>query len=154
MTSETVWHDPVTWHRARASAQPLGDLDDSPEPHSGACRAGRVPRPVRVHQDREADLTPLFGLKHLRTIKAGERALIDVRQVNRFDLEYLELPSADWTTLIDAGELPKNLLALGISDAYRFSQAEKRALLDRLRVAYGLPIPEGWTLSGTVPPAA
>ena len=75
-----------------------------------------------------------------------------MRQVLAFPaLEYLELSPADWRVLLDAGAVPRTLLAAGItpeSDTRDVVTEEMRGVAARLRAAYGVPAPPRTVLTG------
>ncbi|MFN3006331.1 SMI1/KNR4 family protein [Mycolicibacterium wolinskyi] len=67
--------------------------------------------------DIPADLGPLLDHPRIRTIDANPGTLADPLQLNHFPaLEYLSIGLAEWRILLDAGRVPPQLLAAGISD--------------------------------------
>ena len=68
-----------------------------------------------------------------------------MRQVLTFPaLEYLEPAPADWGVLLDAGAVPRTLLAAGITPELNTGDAvteEMRGVASRIRAAYGVPAP-------------
>ncbi|MBN3512001.1 SMI1/KNR4 family protein [Mycolicibacterium septicum] len=68
--------------------------------------------------DTPVDLGPLLDHPHLRTIDALPGTLVDPLQLSRFPaLEYLSIGLAEWRVLLDAGQVPPQLLAAGINDS-------------------------------------
>ncbi len=60
-------------------------------------------------------LAPVTGLPRLRTLMACQGTLADPLEIARLrGLEYLELGPEDWRVLLDAGAVPRSLLAAGI----------------------------------------
>ncbi len=103
-----------------------------------------VPTPI--------DLGPCLGLPKLRSLTADRGSLVDVRQVLAFPaLEYLELSPGDWRVLLDAGAVPRTLLAAGITPESNMRDVvtqEMRVIAARLRAAYGVPAPPRTVLTG------
>lgn len=63
------------------------------------------------------DLGPLLDHPQIRTIDAIPGTLVDPLQLSRFPaLEYLSIGLAEWRVLLDAGQVPPQLLAAGIND--------------------------------------
>lgn len=61
------------------------------------------------------DLSPLLDHPRIRTIDAAAGTLADPLQLNRFPaLEYLSTGLAEWRVLLDAGQVPRQLLAARI----------------------------------------
>lgn len=98
------------------------------------------------------DLGPCLGLPKLWSLCASRGSLADVRQVLTFPaLEYLELSPADWDVLLDAGAVPRTLLAAGITPELNTGDAvtgEMRTVAARIRAAYGVPAPPRTVLTG------
>lgn len=66
--------------------------------------------------DAPADLTPLLDRPRVRTLDALPGTLADPRQAARFPgLEYLSMGVRDWRVLLDAGEVPRQLLAARVA---------------------------------------
>jgi cell wall assembly regulator SMI1 len=62
-------------------------------------------------------LAPVVGLPRLRTLTALPRTLADPLEVAKLTgLEFLELGPAEWRVLLDAGAVPRTLLAAAITD--------------------------------------
>lgn len=60
-------------------------------------------------------LAPVIGLPRLRTLSAYPGSLADPLEIARLTgLEFLELPPEDWRVLLDAGAVPRTLLAAAI----------------------------------------
>ncbi|MGA5540621.1 SMI1/KNR4 family protein [Mycobacterium sp. NPDC051198] len=67
--------------------------------------------------DTPADLGPLLDHPQIRTIDANPGALVDPLQLIRFPaLEYLSIGVEEWRVLLDAGQVPPQLLAAGINE--------------------------------------
>ena len=98
------------------------------------------------------DLGPCLGLPQLYSLSASRGSLADVRQVLTFPaLEYLELSPPDWSALLDAGAVPRTLLAAGITPELNTRDAvteEMRGVAARIRAAYGVPAPPRTVLRG------
>jgi hypothetical protein len=61
-------------------------------------------------------LVPVVGLPRLRTLTAFPRTLADPLEVAKLTgMEFLELGPADWRVLLDAGAVPRTLLAAAIA---------------------------------------
>ena len=107
---------------------------------------------LRVSTNAPIDLGPCLGLPKLWSLTAARGSLVDVRQVLAFPaLEYLELSPADWRVLLDAGAVPRTLLAAGItpeSDTRDVVTEEMRGVAARLRAAHGVPAPPRTVLTG------
>ncbi|MCV7068677.1 SMI1/KNR4 family protein [Mycolicibacterium farcinogenes] len=68
--------------------------------------------------DTPADLGPLLDHPRIRTISAIPGVLVDPLQLNRFPaLEYLSIGLTEWRILLDAGQVPPQLLAAGIEES-------------------------------------
>lgn len=60
-------------------------------------------------------LAPVIGLPRLRTLSAYPGTLADPLEISRLTgLEFLELPPEDWRVLLDAGAVPRTLLAAAV----------------------------------------
>ncbi|KND29647.1 SMI1/KNR4 family protein [Streptomyces acidiscabies] len=60
-------------------------------------------------------LAPVVGLPRLRTLSAYPGTLADPREIGALTgLEYLDLPPDHWRSLLDAGAVPRGLLAASI----------------------------------------
>jgi cell wall assembly regulator SMI1 len=69
----------------------------------------------RVNEGVTCNLAPLFGLPHLRTLAAQRGALTDPLEIRELtSLEFLELGSPEWRVLLEAGAIPRSLLACRI----------------------------------------
>jgi cell wall assembly regulator SMI1 len=65
--------------------------------------------------DSPVDLAPLFDHPQIRTIDAASGTLADPLQLTRFPaLEYVSMGLTEWRMLLDAGRVPRQLLAVGI----------------------------------------
>ncbi|GHH89019.1 SMI1/KNR4 family protein [Streptomyces capitiformicae] len=70
---------------------------------------------IGVWDEDPFSLAPVIGLPRLRTLSAYPGTLADPLEIARLSgLEYLELPPEDWRVLLDAGAVPRSLLAAGI----------------------------------------
>ncbi|AZK93237.1 MULTISPECIES: SMI1/KNR4 family protein [Streptomyces] len=70
-----------------------------------------------VWEGEPFSLAPVVGLPGLRTLSAHPGTLADPREIAGLTgLEFLELGPADWRVLLDAGAVPRSLLAAGIED--------------------------------------
>jgi cell wall assembly regulator SMI1 len=87
--------------------------------------------------DAPSDLRPLVGLPRLRTLDAMPGKVADPLVIGRLTrLEYLELGLADWRALLDAGAVPRSLLAAGIS-GYNLNPTEVDEVYDALIRLWG-----------------
>ncbi|WP_149823001.1 SMI1/KNR4 family protein [Streptomyces tailanensis] len=70
---------------------------------------------IGVWDEEPFSLAPVIGLPRLRTLTAYPGTLVDPLEIDRLSgLEYLELPPEYWRVLLDAGAVPRSLLAAGI----------------------------------------
>ncbi|UUU20113.1 SMI1/KNR4 family protein [Streptomyces sp. DSM 40750] len=70
---------------------------------------------IGVWDEEPFSLAPVTGLPRLRTLTAYPSTLADPLEIARLTgLEYLELPPEDWRVLLDAGAVPRSLLAARI----------------------------------------
>lgn len=70
---------------------------------------------IGVWDEEPFSLAPVSGLPRLRTLTAYPGTLADPLEIARLTgLEYLELPPEEWRVLLDAGAVPRSLLAAGI----------------------------------------
>lgn len=118
-----------------------------------AAHAGLEVLSLGVWEKEPVSLAPVFGLPRLRTLAAYPGTLADPRETARLThLEYLELPPAEWRVLLDAGAVPKGLLAAGIiSHDRRENPLWTISLANELLALYGRPLISDITvLEGTV----
>lgn len=67
---------------------------------------------IGVWDEEPLGLAPVAGLPRLRSLSAGAGALDDPLEIAGLSgLEYLELGPEDWRVLLDAGAVPRGLLA-------------------------------------------
>ncbi|WP_200302008.1 SMI1/KNR4 family protein [Streptomyces adelaidensis] len=70
---------------------------------------------IGVWDEEPFSLAPVIGLPRLRTFTAYPGTVADPLEIARLSgLEYLELPPEYWRVLLDAGAVPRSLLAAGI----------------------------------------
>ncbi|MGJ5897079.1 SMI1/KNR4 family protein [Streptomyces sp. V2] len=68
-----------------------------------------------VYDGEPFSLAPVVGLPRLRTLSAYPGTLADPREIGGLTgLEYLDLPPDYWRSLLDAGAVPRGLLAASI----------------------------------------
>ncbi len=78
-----------------------------------------------------------MGLPRLRTLVAIPGKVADPLVIGRLTrLEYLEIGLADWRVLLDAGAVPRSLLAAGIS-GYSLNPVEVDEVYDALIRLWG-----------------
>ncbi|GAA0920530.1 SMI1/KNR4 family protein [Streptomyces thermoalcalitolerans] len=107
---------------------------------------------IGVWEKEPLSLAPVFGLPRLRTLSACPGTLADPCEIARLThLEYLELPSAEWRVLLDAGAVPTGLLAADIkTHSQRDNPLRTVALANEILALYGRPPIAGITvLEGT-----
>jgi len=131
-----IWHDEL--YGAGLFARSLTDLVMRKKKLRGGSRLGELPEVARVNRgalrsiesaaspDLEVlsigvwegeplSLAPVTGLPGLRTLSALPGTLADPLQVTQLPgLEYLELGQREWRTLLDAGAVPRGLLAAAV----------------------------------------
>ncbi|MFD8844484.1 SMI1/KNR4 family protein [Streptomyces pseudogriseolus] len=103
---------------------------------------------IGVWEKEPVSLAPVFDLPRLRTLSVYSGTLADPCEIARLPrLEYLELPPAEWRVLLDAGAVPKGLLAAGI-DAHRQRDNPLHiiALANEILTLYGRPPITGITV--------
>ncbi|CAM5471295.1 hypothetical protein STENM223S_08264 [Streptomyces tendae] len=103
---------------------------------------------IGVREKEPVSLAPVFDLPRLRTLSVYSGTLADPCEIARLTrLEYLELPPAEWRVLLDAGAVPKGLLAAGI-DAHRQRDNPLHiiALANEILTLYGRPPISGITV--------
>ncbi|WP_086680298.1 SMI1/KNR4 family protein [Streptomyces pseudogriseolus] len=103
---------------------------------------------IGVWEKEPVSLAPVFDLPRLRTLSVYSGTLADPCEIARLTrLEYLELPPAEWRVLLDAGAVPKGLLAAGI-DAHRQRDNPLHiiALANEILTLYGRPPISGITV--------
>ncbi|MCI4145836.1 SMI1/KNR4 family protein [Streptomyces sp. MMS20-AI2-20] len=103
---------------------------------------------IGVWEKEPVSLAPVFDLPRLRTLSVYSGTLADPCEIARLTrLEYLELPPAEWRVLLDAGAVPKGLLAAGI-DAHRQRDNPLHiiALANEILTLYGRPPITGITV--------
>ncbi|MGA5211613.1 SMI1/KNR4 family protein [Streptomyces pseudogriseolus] len=103
---------------------------------------------IGVREKEPVSLAPVFDLPRLRTLSVYSGTLADPCEIARLTrLEYLELPPAEWRVLLDAGAVPKGLLAAGI-DAHRQRDNPLHiiALANEILTLYGRPPITGITV--------
>ncbi|MEU3368644.1 SMI1/KNR4 family protein [Streptomyces pseudogriseolus] len=103
---------------------------------------------IGVREKEPVSLAPVFDLPRLRTLSVYSGTLADPCEIARLPrLEYLELPPAEWRVLLDAGAVPKGLLAAGI-DAHRQRDNPLHiiALANEILTLYGRPPITGITV--------
>ncbi|MFJ8231025.1 hypothetical protein ACIQ9E_13890 [Streptomyces sp. NPDC094448] len=84
-------------------------------------------------------LAPVVGLPGPRTLSAHPGTLADPREIAGLTgLEFLELGPADWRVLLDAGAVPRSLLAAGIED-YGRDPLPTVGLANELLALWGRP---------------
>lgn len=87
----------------------LGSVEEAVHPDLEVLSIGVLPEGAPV------SLAPVVGLPRLRTLSAYPGTLADPLEIGRLTgLEYLELAPEQWRTLLDAGAVPRSLLAAGI----------------------------------------
>ncbi|MEU1478174.1 SMI1/KNR4 family protein [Streptomyces sp. NPDC005760] len=70
---------------------------------------------IGVWEGEPVSLAPVVGLPRLRTLSAYPGTLADPLEIAKLTgLEYLRLGPEDWRVLLDAGAVPRSLLAAGI----------------------------------------
>ncbi|MFF7364807.1 SMI1/KNR4 family protein [Streptomyces sp. NPDC008125] len=75
---------------------------------------------IGVRDDEPVSLAPVVGLPRLRTLSAYAGTLADPLEIAGLTaLEFLELGPEDWRTLLDAGAVPRGLLAAAIMVRYQ-----------------------------------
>ncbi|WP_218854581.1 SMI1/KNR4 family protein [Paractinoplanes atraurantiacus] len=93
---------------AHVNARSLPSIEAAADPRLEVLLLG-------VRDGAPLSLEPVIGLPRLRTLRAYPGTLADPRQVTELTaLEYLALSPADWRVLLDAGAVPRHLLAAGI----------------------------------------
>jgi len=131
-----IWHDEL--YGAGLFARSLTDLVMRKKKLRGGSRLGELPEVARVNRgalrsiesaaspDLEVlsigvwegeplSLAPVTGLPRLRTLSALPGTLADPLQVTQLPgLEYLQLGQQEWRTLLDAGAVPRGLLAAAV----------------------------------------
>jgi len=131
-----IWHDEL--YGAGLFARSLTDLVMRKKKLRGGSRLGELPEVARVNRgalrsiesaaspDLEVlsigvwegeplSLAPVTGLPGLRTLSALPGTLADPLQVTQLPgLEYLQLGQQEWRTLLDAGAVPRGLLAAAV----------------------------------------
>ncbi|MGW2498718.1 SMI1/KNR4 family protein [Streptomyces pseudogriseolus] len=103
---------------------------------------------IGVWEKEPVSLAPVLDLPRLRTLSVYSGTLADPCEIARLTrLEYLELPPAEWRVLLDAGAVPKGLLAAGI-DAHRQRDNPLHiiALANEILTLYGRPPITGITV--------
>ncbi|MEV8316463.1 SMI1/KNR4 family protein [Streptomyces sp. NPDC059900] len=72
---------------------------------------------IGVREAEPLSLAPVFGLPRLRTLAACPGTLADPVEIGELSaLEFLELGPEDWRVLLDAGAVPRGLLAAVVRD--------------------------------------
>jgi cell wall assembly regulator SMI1 len=70
---------------------------------------------IGIWHDEPLSLAPVVGLPRLRTLAAYPGTLADPLEISRLTgLEYLRLCPEDWRVLLDAGTVPRTLLAASV----------------------------------------
>ncbi|MEU6762055.1 SMI1/KNR4 family protein [Streptomyces sp. NPDC046853] len=72
---------------------------------------------IGVWEAEPLSLAPVFGLPRLRTLAAYPGTLADPSEIGELTtLEFLELGPQDWRILLDAGAVPRSLLAATVKE--------------------------------------
>src|SRR5262249_18530528 len=131
-----IWHD--EYYGGGLFARSLTDLVMGKRKLRGGSRLGEMPAVARVNRgalrsieaaagpDLEVlsigvwegeplSLAPVAGLPRLRTLRALPGTLADPLETTELPgLEYLELGVQEWRAILDAGAVPRGLLAAGV----------------------------------------
>ncbi|MFH8757111.1 SMI1/KNR4 family protein [Streptomyces atroolivaceus] len=94
---------------------------------------------IREGDGAPVSLGPVTGLPRLRTLGAAPGTLADPLEIARFaGLEFLELGPQDWRVLLDAGAVPRTLMAAAVGG--RADQdALKTTVANELLALWGRP---------------
>ncbi|WP_416973347.1 SMI1/KNR4 family protein [Streptomyces sp. 4F14] len=102
-------------------------------------------------------LAPVVGLPRLRTLSAYPGTLAEPREIGGLTgLEYLELPPEYWRSLLDAGAVPRGLLAAAIEPdgaRERHHPLDLVALANEILALFGRPPITPTVLEGDLGPA-
>ncbi|MEV4253150.1 SMI1/KNR4 family protein [Spirillospora sp. NPDC049652] len=144
-------------HDRRSEATPSG----VPSPKVGHVNGAHLPSvEAAAHRELEVlslgvreggpvSLAPVFDCPRLRTLVAYPRTLADPLEITRLgNLEYLSLPADDWRVLLDAGAVPRTLLAAGFEG--RGDPLELTALANELLALFGRPLIKQTVLEGVL----
>ena len=93
---------------------------------------------IGVWDGARLSLEPVLGLPRLRTLTAYPGTLADPLQIAGLTgLEFLRLGPAEWRVLLDAGAVPRGLLAAGIEVMGSPNPLEINALANELLALFG-----------------
>lgn len=97
---------------------------------------------VGKNKTKRVRIAPAVGLPRLRTLTASPGAIADPLQIGNLDrLEYLRIGVDEWRALLDAGAVPRSLLAGAVDTGFgvRADLHVVADLLGRIRSLWGLP---------------
>ncbi|QDY80011.1 SMI1/KNR4 family protein [Streptomyces qinzhouensis] len=133
---------------ARINGHKPGNVEDAAHP-------GLEVLSIHTGQDRTHSLAAAAGLPRLRTLKAEPGTLADPLDITGLTaLEYLELGTADWRALLDAGAVPEGLLAVTVSgDGRAEFHDEVATVANEILALHGLPLIPQALIEGALDPA-
>ena len=114
--------DLVMGKRKRRAGSGLGGMPEVARVNQGALRSIEAAAgpdlevlSIGVWEEAPLSLSPVAGLPWLRTLTALPGTLADPLEVTQLPgLEYLELGVPEWRALLEAGAVPRGLLAAGV----------------------------------------
>jgi hypothetical protein len=105
--------------------------------HSVEAAATEQLEVLKLRGKEPCDLTPLVGLPRFRTLIAQPGTIADPVVIGELTgLEYLQIGLTEWRVLLDAGAVPRSLLAAGIS-GYGLSRVQVDRVYEALIHLWG-----------------